>query len=127
MGLRELAERNLGAVLENSAYGFGWSITVTNPAGASAPLTGFSNDISQVVDPDTGQLVSGRSASVALRTSSLAAKGFVIPYGVADQSSKPWLVAFDDINGNPYTFKVRQADPDRTLGLVVAILEAYTP
>lgn len=127
MGLRELAERNLGAILENSASGFGWPITVTNPAGSTESFTGFSNDISQVIDPDTGQIVSGRAASVALRISSLAAKGFAIPYGVADQSSKPWIVSFDDINGNPYTFKVRQADPDRTLGMVVAILEAYTP
>lgn len=125
MGLRELAERDLGAILEDSVYGFGWPITVTNPAGVSEPLTGFSNDIAQVVDPDTGQLVSGRSASVALRISSLLAVGFVIPYGVVDQSLKPWVVVFDDINGTPHTFKVRQADPDRTLGMVVASLEGY--
>lgn len=126
MGLRELAEQDLGAILEDSAYGFGWSITLTDPAGLSDPnLTGFSDDISQVIDPDTGQLVSGRQASVALRISSLFTAGFTIPRGIADQSSKPWVVTFNDINGTSHTFKVRQADPDRALGLVVCILEGY--
>jgi len=126
VGLRELAEHDLGAILEDSVSGFGWPITLTDPAGLTNPnLVGFSNDISQVIDPDTGQLVSGRSASVALRISSLIAAGFTMPRGIADQSSKPWLVAFNDINGVAYTFKVRQADPDRALGMVVCILEGY--
>ena len=126
MGLRELAEQDLGAILEDSAYGFGWSITLTDPAGLTDPnLTGFSDDISQVIDPDTGQLVSGRLASVTLRISSLLTAGFTSPRGVADQSSKPWVVTFNDINGTSHTFKVRQADPDRALGLIVCILEGY--
>lgn len=126
MGLRELAEQDLGAILEDSAYGFGWSITLTDPAGLTDPnLIGFSDDISQVIDPDTGQLVSGRLASVALRISSLLTAGFTLPRGIADQSSKPWVVTFNDINGTSHTFKVRQADPDRALGLIVCILEGY--
>lgn len=126
MGLRELAEQDLGAILEDSAYGFGWSITLTDPAGLTdSNLIGFSDDISQVIDPDTGQLVSGRLASVALRISSLLTAGFTLPRGVADQSSKPWVVTFNDINGTSHTFKVRQADPDRALGLIVCILEGY--
>lgn len=126
MGLRELAEQDLGAIIEDSAYGFGWSITLTDPAGLTDPnLIGFSDDISQVIDPDTGQLVSGRLASVALRISSLLTAGFTLPRGIADQSSKPWVVTFNDINGTSHTFKVRQADPDRALGLIVCILEGY--
>lgn len=125
MGLRELAERDLGAILEDDVAGFGWPLTLTDPAGLSRSLVGFSDDISQSVDPDTGMLVSGRQASVALRLSSLYAEGFAIPRGVADRSSKPWVVTFEDINGAPYTFKVRTGDPDRTLGLVVCMLEDY--
>ena len=127
MGLRDLAEQDLGGILEDDAYGFGWPITLTDPAGLSDnTLIGFSDDISQVIDPDTGQLVSGRLASVALRISSLLTAGFTLPRGVADQSSKPWVVTFNDINGTSHTFKVRQADPDRALGLVVCILEEYS-
>lgn len=125
MGIRTLAEQDLGAILEDSAYGFGWPITLTDPDGLTDTLTGFSDDISQVIDPDTGQLVSGRLASVALRISSLTAAGFALPQNVADATLKPWVVTFDDINGTAHTFKVRQSDPDRALGLVVCILEGY--
>lgn len=126
MGLRSLAEADLGLILEDQAFGFGWPIVLQNPAGVqSVGLVGYSDDISQTIDPDTGQLVSGRLASVALRTSTLIAQGFAMPYGVADTAAKPWVVRFDDINGTPYTYKVRQTNPDRALGLVVCILEGY--
>lgn len=125
MGLRNTAESDLGAILEDSVTGFGWAITVTSPAGVSASLTGFSDDISQVIDPDTGQAVSGRLASVALRISSLTSHGLGLPRGIADSASKPWVIDFLDINGNPFKFKVQQSNPDRALGLVICILELY--
>ena len=126
MGLRSIAEIDLGIILEDDIYGGGWSITVTNPAGLIKPLTGFSNDISQIIDPDTGQPVSGNLASVALRIGALTAVGLTLPVGIADISSKPWLIQFDDINGNAFTFKVSQSNPDRTLGIVTCLLELYT-
>lgn len=125
MGLRATAEADLAFILEDADTGFGWSISVTNPAGATADLTGFSNDIAQLIDPDTGQAVSGRLASAVLRVSSLTAAGLDLPVGIADSASKPWLVAFNDINGNAHTFKVAQSNPDRALGIVSLILEAY--
>lgn len=125
MSLRQLAEADLGVILEDSATGFGWPISVTDPDGNVGSLTGFSDDIAQVIDPDTGQAVSGRLASVALRISSLALVGLTLPRGIADTGSKPWVVEFDDINGNAYKFKVAQSNPDRALGLVTLLLELY--
>lgn len=127
MGLRQLAETDLGVILEDSVTGFGWPITVTDPSGNAQPLTGFSDDIAQVIDPDTGQVLSGRLASVALRISSLTTAGLALPQGIADATKKPWIIAFDDINGNNFTFKVMQSNPDRALGLVSCILELYQP
>lgn len=125
MSLRQLAETDLGLILEDSSTGFGWSITVTDPAGTIRTLTGFSDDIAQIIDPDTGQAVSGRLASVALRTSSLIAAGLTLPRGIADSGSKPWVIEFDDINGSAYKFKVAKSNPDRALGLVTCLLELY--
>ncbi len=125
MNLRQIAEQDLGAILEDGAMGFGWPIQVTDPSGLSLPFTGFSDDISQIIDPDTGTAVSGRLISVALRISSLTAVGLALPVGIADSASKPWVIAFDDISGNPFTFKVAQSNPDRTLGLVTCLLELY--
>ena len=128
MNLRALAESDLGFIVEDGATGFGWPITLTDPSGFSSPdpLTGLSDDIAQVIDPDTGQAVSGRLASIALRISTLYAQGYALPQGIADASVKPWIVEFDDINGLPYKFKVQQSNPDRALGIVTCLLETYS-
>lgn len=128
MNLRALAESDLGFIVEDGETGFGWPITLTDPAGFSSvdPLTGLSDDIAQVIDPDTGQAVSGRLASIALRISTLYAQGYTLPQGIADASAKPWIVEFNDINGLPYKFKVQQSNPDRALGLVTCLLETYS-
>jgi hypothetical protein len=108
-----------------SSGGFGWPLTVTNPEGVTLALSGLSTDIGATIDPGTGEVVSGRHASVALPIALLQAASMGMPRGVADSSSKPWWVRFEDINGNPGTFKVKEAQPDRAVGLVVCILEAY--
>ena len=125
MSLRQVAEADLASILEDSVDGFGWPITVTDPGQNSANLVGFSNDIAQLIDPETGQAVSGRVASVSLRISSLTAAGLGLPQGIADAKNKPWVVQFDDINGNAYKFKVSQSNPDRAIGIVTCLLELY--
>lgn len=127
MGLREIAEQDLSFMLEDSVTGFGWPITVVDPAGNVGSFTGYSDDIAQVIDPDTGQAVSGRLASVTLRISTIytTLPGSGLPRGIADTRNKPWVVSFNDINGLPYTFKVSQSNPDRALGIVVLLLELY--
>lgn len=125
-GLRELAEADLGNILNDDTYGFGWSITVTDPAGASAVLKGFSNDISQLIDPDTGQAVSGRLATVAIRIADLVTAGLGLPVSIVELASKPWVIEFNDINGNSYKFKVNESNPDRAIGMVVCLLELYS-
>ena len=125
MGLREIAEADAGTILNDGAYGFGWPILLTNPAGQEAPLTGFSDDIAQVIDPDTGQAVSGRLASAVFHIADIYNCDFELPKGTRDTTTKPWLVKFDDINGKAYVFKVQQSNPDRALGIVVCLLEFY--
>jgi hypothetical protein len=130
MGLRTIAEQDLAFILEGDEHGFRWPIVVTDPAGnTSDGLYGLSDDIAQLIDPDTGQAVSGRMASVAIRIGALTAQAppMALPQGIADAGVKPWLVAFNDINGNAHTFKVAQSNPDRALGVVTCILEAYVP
>lgn len=126
MNLRNLAESDLGVILEDGVYGFGWPIVLRDPQGFASPcLRGYSNDIAQTIDPDTGELIAGRIATAVLRTSTLHAAGMSLPRGIADGGSKPWLVEFEDINGTPHTFKVRESMPDRALGVVVCVLEGY--
>lgn len=99
--------------------------TLTSPAGVSVALRQINADIALVVDPGTGMVVSGRTASVAFRMTDIIAEGLTLPEGVADSSRRPWTVDVIDTQGDSYTFKVVQTYPDRTLGLVTCDLEAY--
>jgi hypothetical protein len=123
VGLREIAEADLAFILEDGAFGFGFAIKVTNPAGDEQNLTGYTADISQLIDDETGTAVSGRLATVAIRISTLT--DLKLPVNIAKDSSKPWLITFNDINGIEYTFKVQDSDPDRALGIVVLTLEFW--
>jgi hypothetical protein len=126
MGLRAEGEAALAETLEDLDL-WGWPITITDPDGVTASLTGQSGDVAQIIDPQTGDVISGRLAHCTLRLTSLTAAGFTsVPRGIMSSSSKPWIVVFDDIEGNSYTFKVRQSSPDRTLGIVTLVLESYT-
>lgn len=125
MSLREQAAADLEAIVEDDTGGFGWPITVTDPAGASAALIGLSTDIGTTIDPDTGQAVAGRRASIALRIASLAAAGLGVPVGIADAATSPWLVTFDDIDGTSYDYRVLESMPDRAIGVVTCLLDAW--
>ncbi len=124
MGLRELAAADARAILQDD-NGFGWPICITAPSGYRHELTGFANDISRVLDPDTGLPITDRLASIAVPIAALEEKGHGIPVGVSDESQKPWTVGFKDITGKVWTFKVREAQPDRALGIVTCLLESY--
>ncbi len=124
MGLRQIVRDDIRKILAD-VDGPQWPITVIDPDGVTADLKGLSNDIGQVIDADLGVVVSGRSASVSLSILDLSDEGLGIPEGIADSTKKPWIIKFDDIAGNPYTFKVSESMPDRTVGLVVCLLESY--
>lgn len=126
MGLREEMEAALSETLEDSDL-FGWAISLKDPDGLTKSLNGSSSDIAQVIDPETGVAVSGRVASIALRISSIYGAGFTsLPKAISNTTLKPWIVTVDDINGNSYVFKVKESNPDRTMGVVVCYLEVYS-
>lgn len=120
MGLREQAALDGRAILEDLS-GFGAAITLTSPEGVTSELVGTTADVALTIDPETGQAVTGRRTSVAVSMLSLAA----MPAAVADRTRRPWLVTFTDQHGVPGTWKVADVQPDRSLAVVVLILEAY--
>lgn len=124
MNLRQVASADLRTILEDSAGGFGWPATVTNPAGVSAAITGTYRDVHQAIDPQTGEFVTGRQASLVVPLAALEAAGLERPRGIASASSKPWLVDLTDLQGIERRWKVAETRPDE-LGCIVLILEAY--
>jgi hypothetical protein len=99
--------------------GFRRELTLTSPAGVVTPLGGFPTDIAESVDPETGTVVAGRRASVAVSLLSLPAMPEVEP----EAGARPWVVVFALFAST--TWKVVEVKPDRAAGVVVLMLEAY--
>lgn len=116
MNLRGLAESDLSYIFDD-----GSTAVLLSPAGAEYPVVMISNDISEGIDPGTGQLVTGRYAYALLRMSMLPD----LPKGIAESGEKPWRLRFVDLQGVTATFKIVSTRPDRTLGLVKCELQAY--
>ena len=127
MNLRDMARDDLAVTLEDSVNGFGYPVAVTDPSGTVDNLVGQTGDIHLAIDPDTGLTVSGRTAHVALAIASIetAFGAGAMPQGQADNTKKPWKFVFPDVQGQDRAFIVREALPDRTLGLVTCTIEAY--
>jgi len=105
--------------------GFAWPLTVTDPDGKKGCLNGFSSDVGDLFDPETGQSISSRQVEVSLSVDSLNRVGLGHPEYVASETGKPWIVEFDDIEGTPGKFKVARTAPDLTVGIILCYLEAY--
>jgi hypothetical protein len=125
VSLRQQAALDARRFLEAQDGGFGVPIRVRSPAGVEADLVGFSTDIGQTIDPETGQAVSGRRASVALPLAALADAGLAVPVHIPNAASRPWVVVFEDSLGVERSWKVQETMPDRALGVVVCFVELY--
>lgn len=122
MSLRNVATSDLNTIVTTD---FGVEILITPPGGVARVVTGYTNDIAQVIDPDTGQIISGRVITIAITLRSLSAQSLEIPRGYMDENTDPWLVEFIDTDLKEYLFKVLSSNPDRALGIVTCELEFF--
>lgn len=123
MGLRAQAAADTRAIIEN-ADDFGWPITVEDPNGFKATITGFAAEIGQLIDPGTGGAIAGRAAHVTLTLASLTEAGFSgYPVQKRHKSERPWIIRFNTIAGKPRAYAVADSRPDHTVGVVVCMLE----
>lgn len=120
-----MARADSRAILNDTRTGSGVPIVITPPGQAARALTGWSNDIGLLVDPDTGQAISGRVATVAVHIADLAAEGLPIPEAEHRQDAKPWSLSFKDEQDNDYTFRIAETHPDRTMGIVTFTVDSY--
>ena len=114
------------ADLETFLTAEGRDITFIDPHGVSAVIKAIWRDIHLAVDPDTGQAVSARQASVFTTEQRLRDAGLNgIPTGVSERTSAPWIARVTDTGGAERTYKVSERLPDAGFGAVLLNLEAH--
>lgn len=125
MNLLDQAAADLVTILSDTVGGFATPITVIDPDGNEATIGGFANDIGQQLDPETGLMMVGRQATVALPTRALRAADLGDPRGVADENARPWRVKLKlPASDRELMFKVTKTMPDK-LGCIVCFLKLY--
>lgn len=125
MSLLSQAANDLVTIMSDVDGGFGRDVWVTSPDGATAKVAGFHSDISQLLDPETGTLVSGRSVTLTLPIRLLEAAGLGGIKGEREPGKEPWTVELVDGEGNQQRFVVAEVRPDRGIGSMVCFLTAY--
>lgn len=125
MSLRTTAANDFKKITQNLKE-WGLKLTITAPDDSTFDVIGLATDISLKVDPDTGLVVSGRKASVAISLDQFRANDITeVPSMRPDQSGKPYRISFTSEDGNTYNFSIRESIPDRTLDQVVLILQQW--
>lgn len=125
MSLIDRVQRDAQRIMNSERFGFSNSITLTEPNGTTHGLKGILQIIHNLIDPDTGQPVSGFLATVSLNALDLQAGSIDIPFGEMSTSARPWTVESVNVLGNTILTKVVRVAPDETNGNIVIDLGAY--
>ena len=124
MSLLDTAAADLRAILADTVSGFSIPIRLISPTDQEITLNGLANDIGLTVDPETGQMVAGSTASVALPLAVIDEAGNGRPRAIASKTEKPWRVILTLPSGGEQTFKVSRGMPDN-FGCIVCFIETY--
>jgi hypothetical protein len=125
MSLLDIARRDAQRIINSNKFGFSSSVTLIDQAGVEYPINAIVSVIHNLVDPDTGQPVSGSLATASINTLDLIALGVQIPEGEADETKKPWLIREADIQGNTVTYAIVRSAPDKANGNILCDLNEY--
>lgn len=124
MSILAQAAADIRSILGDVSGGFAAPIRFISPDGHEATINGFQSDIGLSMDPDTGVMVAGRKATVAVSQLDLAAAGLEVPEGIPDDDCQPWLIRWTPPIGGEQTMKVVSAMPDK-LGCVVLTVVTF--
>lgn len=109
MNVRELAESDLGWIMENTGEA-GSPFVLIDPDGIEYPVVGTVGDIGLSVSPETGERVRSRSIQCSCRMKTLKEFTARIP-------GRGWKARITDLEGNTVNAFVQGNDPDRTIGI----------
>lgn len=125
MSLLDRMRKDSQRIMNSARCGFSTAITLTDPSGVGYPFNSIIAVIHNLVDPDTGQPVSGFLATASINTLDLLALGLEIPEGEMSESARPWTITETNIQNVVVTYKIVSAAPDEANGNILCDLVNY--
>lgn len=124
MNLTQTMRKDFNKIM-GSKSGIAESIQIIDPNGESHDIQAVVSVIHNLIDPDTGQPVSGFLATASISRLHLMARNLSIPAGEFDQNKRPWVLVYNDIDGNSTKYIVVRSAPDEAQGNVLLDLGSY--
>ncbi|AUR81979.1 hypothetical protein NVP1017O_10 [Vibrio phage 1.017.O._10N.286.55.C11] len=125
MSLLQRIQKDSQRIMNSTRFGVSIDIVLLDPAQVEYPLKSIVTVIHNLVDPDTGQPVSGYLATASINRLDLNALGIALPEGVSDELQRPWTVRETNIDGVVVTYKITRAAPDEANGNILCDLGSY--
>lgn len=125
MSLLDRVQKDAQRIMNSEKFGFSTPLVLTEPDGTTHGLKGIVSVIYNLIDPDTGQPVSGFLATVSLNKLDLQDAGIDMPIGEMDTNARPWTVETTLVGGETILTKVVRSSPDKTNGNILIDLGKY--
>lgn len=125
MSLLDRLRKDSQKIMNSTRCGFSTEVTLITPDGVRYPFKSIIAVIHNLVDPDTGQPVSGYLATASINRLDLNAKSIALPEGEMSELRRPWLVSEINIDGIEVTYKITRAAPDEANGNILCDLGSY--
>lgn len=125
MSLLQRIQKDSQRIMNSTRFGVSIDIVLLDPAQVEYPLKSIVTVIHNLVDPDTGQPVSGYLATASINRLDLNALGITLPEGVSDERERPWTIRYTNIDGVEITNKITRAAPDEANGNILCDLGSY--
>jgi len=123
MGMMEQAAADL---LQITTGDFGTDILFTPPTGSPKTIKGIGVKHHLKYD-EYGAPISSKTTRISVSELALNAVGYTVRNVNKEVALIGHLVAWTDVVGNSWTYKIKITIPGETLGSIVCILDDYTP
>ena len=125
MSLLDRVQADAQTIMNSTRMGFSSAVTLTDPDSNEYSINGIVSIIHNLIDPDTGQPVSGFLATISINAKDLNDLDIDVPEGEMSESSRPWLITHTDQFDTEQTMKISRSAPDETVGNILCDLVAY--
>ena len=104
---------------------FSVQLTFTANTGETAAVRGLASKHHLGINPETGAIVNVKNTHVSVAEADLVAESYPVRNANKDVAMYNHLVTYTDSAGNEFTYRVNDAMPDETLGIIVLTLGDY--
>lgn len=125
MSLLDRVRKDVARITQNTNE-FASAVKLTNPSGQFATVAALTGEVWQGLDPNSGNVVNGAVASIAISIEALTKANLGgIPHNSKNPTERPWRVELELADGVRYTYAINESRRDMTLGLIWYVLKRY--